>query len=143
MANIKSLDRIGEKWSRVTQAATQDYTAGIDNPRTDWAQAALKAEPNFIAGVQAAISRKSFGKGVTKAGTAKWQQNARDKGAPRFAQGVQVARPAYEEGFAPYRQVIANLNLPPRGPKGDASNINRVTAVTQALRAEKLKRLGA
>lgn len=143
MANIKSLDRIGEKWSRVTQNATQDYTAGIDNPRTDWATATKAAEKNYDSAVQAAIGRKSFGKGVTKAGTGKWQQNARDKGAPRFAQGVSVARPSYEEGFAPYRAVIAGLNLPARGPKGDPANIARVTAVTTALRAEKLKRLGA
>lgn len=141
--NVKSLDRIGEKWSRVTQAATQDYQQGIDNPRTDWATAAKAAEKNFAAGIQAAISRGAFGKGVTKAGTAKWQQNARDKGAPRFSQGVSVARSTYEEGFAPYRAVLAALNLPPRGPKGDPANIQRVSAVTTALRAEKMKRLGA
>jgi hypothetical protein len=143
MANIKSLDRISEKWARLTQLSTEDYKTGIDNPRIDWALATAKAAAVYADAVRAAISRGSFAKGVTRAGTAKWQNAAKDKGAPRFSQGVALAQPAYEAGFAPYRQVIAGINLPPRGPKGDPANINRVTAITTALRAEKLRRLGA
>ncbi len=46
---------------------------------------------------------------------------------------------AYEEGFAPFRTTIANLTLPPRGPKGDPKNINRVSAVASALHKKKLE----
>jgi hypothetical protein len=34
--------------------------------------------------------------------------------------------------------VIANTVLPPRGPKGDPRNLDRVKAITTALRAKKL-----
>lgn len=143
MANIKPLDKISEKWKRLTSAATGDYTDGINNPRVDWAAAAAGAEKLYATGVQQAVTRQSFSKGVKKAGTQKWQTNAVEKGAPRFSQGVAVSQTAYENGFSPYRNAIAALTLPPRGPKGDASNINRVTAVTNALHNLKLSRLGA
>lgn len=143
MPAIKALDRIGEKWSRVTAAATSDYTAGVTNPRVDWADATAKADKNYASGVQAAVSAGRFAKGVRAAGTQKWQNAAQEKGTQRFASGVQLARSAYETGFAPYRTVIANLSLPARGPKGDPANIQRVAAVATALRNEKLKRLGA
>lgn len=143
MPAIKALDRIGDKWSRVTQAATEEYRAGVSNPRADWAQNTAAAEKNYQLAVQAAISRGSFGKGVKKAGTEKWKTQALDKGANRFAGGVAAGRVNYEAGFSPYRTVIQNLTLPPRGPKGDPSNINRVAAVAKALRDAKLARLGA
>jgi len=143
MPAIKALDRIGEKWSRVTQQATADYQAGVQNPKSDWAEKTSGADKNYAAGVQAAISRGSFAKGVKKAGTEKWKTNALEKGAPRFSTGVALARQAYETGFAPYRQVIQNLNLPARGPKGDPGNIQRVAVLAKALRDTKLARLGA
>jgi len=143
MPAIKALDRISAKWSRVTQAATASYTEGVENPANDWATNAAAAEKNYNTGVQAAVSQGRFGKGVRRSGTAKWKSAALDKGAARFAQGVALAQVAYESGFAPYRTVIANLTLTPRGPKGDPANINRVAQVANALRAEKLRRLGA
>jgi len=143
MAAIKSADRIKAKWKRVTAAAQTEYEEGIDNPRTDWATATKAAEKNYEQGVQQSISRKSFGKGVSKAGTDKWQKNAREKGPTRFTQGVNLSEDRYAEGFEPYRRVIETTSLPARGPKGDPSNINRVATIAKALHDEKLKRAGS
>lgn len=143
MPAIKAMDKISAKWSRVTQQSTQSYTEGVQNPARDWATNAAAAEKNFETGVQASITRKAFGKGVKRAGTKKWQDAAIDKGASRFASGVALAETAYQNGFAPFRTVIANLSLPPRGPKGDPANINRVALISKALHDEKIKRLGA
>jgi len=142
MANIKSLDRISGKWKRVASGAQAEYEEGVRNPRADWADQTKKAESAYEQGIQAAIGRKAFGKGVTQAGTAKWQTNAIEKGPQRFSQGVALAEQAYETGFAPYREVISRLTLPARGPKGDPKNIQRVTTVAKALHDEKLKRAG-
>lgn len=142
MANIKSMDRIEEKWKRVAAGAGEEYRVGIENPRTDWATATKNAEPQYNAGVQAAIGRKAFGKGVGKAGTSKWQAMALAKGPSRWMEGIGVSGDAYREGFEPYARVIASLTLPPRGAKGDPKNIARVAAITKALHDEKIKRSG-
>lgn len=138
MANIKALDRINAKWQRVTAAAGAEYEEGVRNPSADWKTETLKQNAAYKAGVQKSISLDSFAKGVEHAGTAKWQKNAIEKGPARFAQGVSLAVDAYSTGFAPYRQVISSLTLPPRGPKGDTSNINRVAVVAKALHDKKL-----
>jgi hypothetical protein len=138
MANIKPLDRINAKWQRVTSAAGAEYEEGVRNPTADWKVETLKANSAYKAGLQKSISLDSFAKGVEAAGTLKWQNNAIAKGPSRFAQGVQLAVDAYSIGFAPYRQVISALTLPPRGPKGDVSNINRVAVVAKALHDKKI-----
>jgi len=143
MANIKSEARITEKWQQRISVSGQAYADGIDNPRADWATQARAAESNYEKGVQASIQRKAFGKGITKAGTAAWQRGAKEKGTARWAQGAAAAVDKYTAGFAPYRQVIASLNLPPRGPKGDPSNYARVAAVGNALHAKKIASAGA
>lgn len=139
MAKIKALDKIADKWTRVAGAAGAEYEEGVRNPRADWATETQKAETNYEQGVQASISRKAFGKGVKSAGTDKWQRNAIEKGPIRFTQGVQLSKKAYEDGFSPFRETIAALKLPPRGPKGDPKNILRVAAVAKALHDRKLQ----
>jgi hypothetical protein len=143
MANIKSLERSTNKWERQSASSTPEYEAGIKSPKTDWQKAAADAEANYTAGVQAAITRKAFGKGVAKAGSAKWQNQALTKGVQRWAQGISLSKDAYATGFAPYREVISRTNLPARGPKGSAQNIQRVAVMAAALHDEKMKRQAA
>jgi hypothetical protein len=138
MADIKSLDRIGAKWTRVTSGAGAEYEDGVKNPTSDWKTQTLAANNAYKQGLQKSIAADSFAKGVAAAGTTKWQENAVNKGPSRFAQGVSLAGDAYTAGFNPYRQVISSLTLPPRGAKGDPANINRVAIVAKALHDKKL-----
>ena len=98
MAEIKSLAAIREKWTRVTPGRMEDYKLGIKNPRRDWATETKLGEDNYKAGVDAAHAKGLFGKGVDKAGTAKWQEKSLKKGPTRFAEGVYIAGPDYESG---------------------------------------------
>ncbi len=136
---IKSADQISKKYATRGGAAGADYAAGVQAPRQDWAQAAEAAAQTYAAGVQAAIGNGSFAKGVAKAGSQKWQRKASGVGAQRFGPGVQAAQGDYASGVTPYLDVLRNLNLPPRAPKGDPGNIQRVAAVAQALRQKKLQ----
>ncbi len=138
MAEIKSLDRIGSKWKRVASGAGAEYEEGVKNPKRDWAQSTVAAEPAYVQGIQASIARKGFSKGVAKAGTDKWQRNAIEKGPARFSQGVELGQDAYEKGFAPFREVIARTTLPARGAKGDPKNIQRVAVMAKALHDAKI-----
>lgn len=137
---IKSADVIAKKFASRAGAAGADYAAGVASPRTPWAAATVNAATTYAAGVQQAIGNGSFAKGVNSAGDAKWQRKSAGVGAQRYGPGAQAAQGDYQTGVAPYLQVIAGVTLPPRLPKGDPGNIQRVTAVTSALRAAKLGR---
>lgn len=138
MAQVKSLDRISSKWTRVTSAAAGEYEEGVRNPTKDWKTETAQANAAYKAGLQKSLQDDRFKKGVEAAGSQKWQDMAIAKGPSRFSQGVSLAGDAYSAGFAPYRQVIQALTLPPRGAKGDPANINRVAIVAKALHDKKV-----
>ena len=140
MPKIKSLSRISNKWKTVTPQRQAEYVDGVQNPRSDWKTSTLAATSQYERGVQQSIANKSFDKGVTAAGTSKWQDNALTKGPGRWAEGVGLGQSAYESGFGPYANIIAGLNLPPRGPKGDPANIQRVAMIAKALNDAKKAR---
>jgi len=133
MAAIKDIGSIQEKWGRVTPQRTEDYKLGIRSPRNDWEKNAVAAKDNHKAAMISAAATDSFAKGVTKAGTGRWQSRALSKGPARFAEGVMVGAPDYGAGFAPYREGIAALTLPPRFPRRDPRNVQRVAVIAAAL----------
>lgn len=137
MAEIKSIQAIQEKWGRVTPQRSEDYALGIKNPKRDWAQSASAAKESHKAAMVAAGQNDSYAKGVAKAGTAKWQEKAIKKGPSRFAEGVVVGASDYGTAFAPYADAIKATTLPPRYPRGDIRNLDRVKTISQALRKKK------
>lgn len=137
MPPIKRAATIADKWGRVTPQRTEDYRDGVENPRVDWATAAAAAEDQYAAGITASIARKGYGTGIKTAGTAKWKEKSMTKGPARFAEGVSLGTGDYEKGFGKFRDVIEKTSLPPRGPKGDPRNLERVRMMAQALRAAK------
>ena len=139
MPAIKPVSEIAEKWARVTPGRSADYQAGIQNPKRDWAEATKAAEEAWVQGIQEAASQRRFSRGVARAGSEKWKKKALELGATRWGPGVAAARDDYEKGFAPYAEVIARTTLPPRGPKGDPKNIERVRVLAQALHEAKIK----
>lgn len=139
MPIVKGIAKIAEKWARVTPMRAPDYEAGVKDPIRDWATNAAAANAAYKAGVADAISKDRFLSGVKKVGTEKWKRRATEVGPARFAQGVQVAQPDYEKGFAPFRDAIERTTLPPRFAKGDPRNIDRVRVMAAALAAEKRK----
>jgi len=142
MAFIRSIEHIARKFAAVTPGRTEDYKAGVENPRRDWGTAAAAAEGAYEAGVTQAIAKKRFGKGVKAAGTEKWQRGAIEKGTARWGPGVMLSQDLYARNFAPYRDAIERATLPPRYAKRDPRNLERVKAVVNALIAAKEARLG-
>jgi len=138
MAEIRPLSMIRDKWTRVTPRRTEDYKIGIQNPRRDWEEEATAAKDNWKSGVDQAHAKDMFAKGVREAGSGKWRERALKKGPGRFAEGVYIAGPDYEKGFAPYREAIAAADLGPRFPRRDPRNIDRVKKVVEALIAKKV-----
>lgn len=139
MAEIKPLGAIREKWGRVTPMRTEDYKLGVEHPKRDWEEETKAGKDNWKAGIDQAAAKDLFRKGVEKAGTEKWRDRALRKGPGRFAEGVMIAAPDYEKGFAPFHAAIERVDLGPRYPKRDPRNLGRVKAVVDALIAEKVK----
>ncbi len=137
MVAVKPLDQIADKFVARASAAATDYDAGVRAPKEDWQKNTAAAEPNYAAGVQQAIAQKRFGKGVARAGTAKWQRKAIDVGVGRYPAGVAAAKEDYQTGFAPYHGVLSRIVLPKKGPRGSAQNYNRVKAIGDALFAQR------
>lgn len=137
MAEVKPVARIREKWTRVTPQRTEDFKLGVQNPRRDWEKSASGAKETHKAAMVQAAASDAYGKGVAKAGTAKWQSRALQKGPGRFAEGVMVGGDDYEKGFAPYRDEIEKTVLPPKFPRRDPRNVQRVSAIATALGKKK------
>jgi hypothetical protein len=138
MAEIKSLSDIREKWQRVTPQRSEDYKRGVTNPRRDWEEQTAAAKDNWKSGVDAAAAKDLFGKGVSKAGTAKWKTNALKKGPARFSEGVYLAAPDFEKGFAPFHAAIERADFGPRFPRRDPRNIERVRLANEAMVSAKM-----
>lgn len=138
MAAIPTTDVIAAKWAEVTPQRAAQYTAGVSNPLKDWKSETAAANGAWKAGIAAAVAADSFFKGVNKAGTEKWQRGAVEKGGVRFGPGVQLAQAAYSAGFAPFRDAIARVTLPPRFARRDPRNLLRNKAIVDALVAQKV-----
>lgn len=139
MANIKPIDQSSDKWSRRAGVAGEDYRMGVESPRRAWGEAAVAGESNYKDGVTRAAAAGRYGKGVRAAGDAKWRRGAIEKGVSRFGEGVRLAVDEWKKGFSPYQSAISAISLPPRGPAGDAKNLQRVAAIAAALRSLKEK----
>jgi len=135
---IKSLDKIASKWAEVTPGRAAYYEEGTTGKGGAWETGAKAAEGNWKTGVAAASAAGSFGKGVGRAGGAKYESGIRDKGVARWPQGVSVGGPNYNKGFGAFHSVLSALTLPPKGPKGDPKNLERVRTIMTALRAKKV-----
>lgn len=133
MASIRPIADIARKWASVTPQRSADYEAGVRNPRTDWQRATVAAKDAWKEGVTRAAANDSFAKGVTAAGTSKWQEGSLQKGVVRWGPGVAGAEDLYATGFAPYQAAIERVSLPPRFARRDPRNLLRVAAIVEAL----------
>jgi len=137
MAAIRSATDVAKKWAEVTPGRAAQYENGVRNPVRDYAANTQAANDAWKAGTQAAIARDGFKRGVARTGNTKWQERSAKLGPARFGPGVQAAQGDYETGFAPYREAIAGVNLPPRGPRRSPQNLQRVSAMVAAISQRK------
>lgn len=135
---VKNAADAAAKFVARAQAAGPAYQSGVQGAGDTWQSHAMAGEASYGAGVTAAIGAKRFSKGIQKAGATKYVSRASGVGAARYPQGVAAAGPAWQSGTQPYLDTLAGLTLPPRAPRGDPGNIQRVAAVAAALRAKKL-----
>jgi len=137
---VRDAASAAERFKTKASAAAGDYANGVKGAGSNWESGAAAGEQNFAQGVQDAVARGAFGKGVRASGASYYEQRAATIGASRYSPGVAAGAANYAEGVTPYLDTIRNLNLSPRRPKGDPSNIQRVAEVANALRQRKVGR---
>jgi len=138
MPATKSGVSVAEKWARVTPQRVPDYQQGVQNPRRDWQASTKAATSTYKDAITKSLGNNSFEKGVNKVSSQSFQATTLAKGPNRFAEGVQVSAPKFAAAIEPVLQTIASTTLPPRMPKGDPRNIQRVAAIAKALNDRKL-----
>lgn len=137
---IKDTATLAKKFVTRAGAAAGDYKTGIEASGQDWQANTERAADNYAAGVQEAIGRGAFSKGVAAAGSSKFVTRASTLGAQRFPTGIQASEGEWAKGSAPYLDALKSMDLPPRRPKGDPGNQQRAAAVAMRLRAIKTGR---
>lgn len=129
----KSAAVIARRFVTITSGRAKDYEEGVKAPRRDWLKETKDAEGRYEEGIKDAIKRKAFGKGVDKCGTARQQQKTIEKGVPVFADRVLLAEDDMRIAMEPVVAVLERTSLPPKYPRGDPRNIERVKTVDDAL----------
>lgn len=138
MPQVRSMAKIKEKYGRVTPGKGAELEAGLKDPKKNWHDATLAAAEAWRGGVEGAISRDAFAKGVGNADQSTYLDPALKLGVRRYRDGVTFGTDKYGKNFAPYREVIEGTSLPPRGPVGDPANIERVRIMSAALHDAKV-----
>lgn len=136
--SVKSAAASAQKYVAAAQAAGPAYTAGVANAGGKWAANTAASAGSWQQGVTVAAANGRYAAGVNPTSTNKYQTRASGVGAQRYPQGVAGAQQTWQNATTPYLNIISNLTLPPRQPKGSAANYQRVQAVGDALRAAKL-----
>lgn len=135
---MKTASQSGQKFVERAGAATADYVEGALRTNKDQAANAIAATPNYVSGVQAAIARGAYAKGLTKSGKAGWAKGIQDKGQARFAEGVASGMSKYVTNSGAYDSARSAAESLPRGAKGSEANYARAKAVGVALRKQKV-----
>lgn len=135
---MKTAQQSAQKFVDRAGAASQDFVQGAEQTTKDQSAAAIAAAPNYAAGVQAAITRGAYAKGLQQSGKAGWLKGIREKGANRFAEGVATGAGKYATNSGKYDGARGAADALPRGPKGSEANFARAKAVGLALRKAKI-----
>lgn len=133
----KSTAELAQKLVTRASQAIGDYKDSVAQAGNDWEANTKASEGNYELGVQEAITKKRFGRGVAAAGSAKYTKNAVELGGARYAPGIANAKEAWARGVQPALDVLKGLQLGPKGPKRSQQNRDRSAQVQIALGALK------
>ena len=135
---VKSVADAATKFVNRASGAGADYKSGVQGAGQTWVDATAMSADTYAAGVQQAIGRGAFQKGVTKAGPAKYQTNASTKGANHYPEGIRSGAGPYQQNAAPYFDALSGIVYPPRRPRGDPANQARSIIVQTTLHTKRV-----
>jgi hypothetical protein len=99
---------VAAKWVTRTQAASQDYTTGVQNTDKDPTALAIAQGQRYITRVQDAFNSGKWANGLRRAGKAGWQTATLAK-AGNFSTGVAAAESKMQAAMAALLPFEASL----------------------------------
>ena len=118
-----------EAASRLEQAgfANQDrYQKGVSGKGSLWSSRTSASEANWQAGVQEAIAKKKFARGVTEAGPSGYDQGVTQKGVANWPTGMQQAGTKYQKKVAKFQPLWDQALPTPKGNRRSPQNLKRI-----------------
>lgn len=141
--SVKDISAASQKWADRAAGASSEFQANAVSAADKWRSNTAAAGGNWQAGVTQGGVKERYTRGVQQAGASgKFARRLSEVGSGRYSQGVSGAQQDWATGFQPYHATLSGLSLPPRRPRGDAGNYERVRAVGTALHARRLAQLG-
>lgn len=137
---MKTASQSAGKWATNAGSASGNYLEGASSTTKDQSAAAIAAKGLYQQGIQEAISRDAYAKGLSKSGKAGWLRGVQEKGAANFGVGVTSpsAQSKYAQESGRFDSARNAASGQPRGAKGSPQNLQRVAAVVNAMRAIKV-----
>ncbi len=80
----------------------------------------------------------SYADGVANSRSARWRLDPTS--GRKWARSTASKASNWAKGWAPYRRVLQNIVLPPRGPLRSPENFERWSLIATALHEEKMRR---
>ena len=128
------------KWQQRAGSSGGDYAQGVQSTDKDQAARAIAAKGIYQQALTDSFGRDAYAKGLQKSGKAGWQAGVAEKGVNNYGTGVSAAASLskYQTNSGKYDGARKAADTIARGPKGSAGNLQRVTAVVNALHAAKV-----
>lgn len=116
-------------------AATGDYQAGVMRVSRAPGEAAAASANRMLAGVQQAVQSGRWANRVRSVSLGEWQRQTSEKGAARYAQGVQAAQGKIEQRMAQLLPMVDSAAAKARSMPADTKEqrIQRSVAFQQAM----------
>lgn len=136
---ISDAATVATKWSNRTQAAAEDYAAGVANTDKDPTALAIAAGQRLRTNFLAAFDSGKWANALRKTGKAGWQAAVAAKGQSNFSNGVAAAESKVAAAFGPLLAFESNLqNRVSAMPNvTDADRENRMLTWTREMRKYK------
>lgn len=137
---MKSASESANKWGERASGASNDYVSGAENTSKDQASLAKASIPFMKIALNKAIDSGRVAKGLDKSGKAGWLAGIKEKGGNRYSEGVNTttAKSKYATESGKYDSARGSASNMPRGEKGSATNLAKVTKVVTELRKVKV-----
>ena len=131
----KSPSEVAEKWARRLSGATEDIRRGVESLTEAPSQKAIQKKEKMKARWQEAIDSGIWEARLSKVTLEEWREKVLSKGLARLPQGVEDARPKFEDFMGQLLPYIDNVRrkieaMPDRTLE---DRINRMTAFVREM----------
>jgi len=130
------------KWQNRASAASGDYSEGARTTDKDQAAKAIASKGVYQQALTESFARDAYAKGLSQSGKAGWLRGIEEKGSANYATGVSTdsSRNKYVTNSSKYDSARKAADSLPRGPRGSATNLQRVSAVANAQHTLKISK---